>query len=61
MGADGAYPGGAAVAVVAGVGDVLDVEGVEHASPGVVVVVGFHDIFAAVVEVAVAEQEAEAA
>jgi hypothetical protein len=61
VGADGADPDGAAVAVVAGVVDVLHIERVEHAAPGVVVVVAFDDVFAAVVEVAVAEQEAEAA
>ena len=61
VGADGAYPGGAAVAVVAGIVDVLHVDGVKKAAPGVPGVVALHDVLAAVVEVAVAEQEAEAA
>ncbi len=39
----------------------LNIESIEHAAPGVAVVVAFDDIFAAVVEIAVAEQEAETA
>src|SRR5260370_492321 len=61
MHADGLYQDGTAVLVVAGVGDVLCVEGVEDAAPGVEVVVALEDVLAGVVESAVAEQEAEAA
>ncbi len=57
--AHGANPGRAAVAVVARIGNVLEVEGVEEATPGVQGVIGFDDVFAAVVEGAIAEQKAE--
>ena len=50
----------AAVAVVAGVVDVLRVERSEDAAPDVQRVVGFDNVLAAVVQFAVAEQEAEA-
>ena len=59
--ADGFDEDGAAVCVVAGVGDVLGVEGVEESAPGVEVVVGLEDVFAGVAEIAVAEKEALAA
>ena len=52
---------GAAVLVVAGVFDELGVEGVIEAPPGVERVVGFEDVFAGVVEVAISEEEAFAA
>ena len=51
----------AAIAVVAGAVDILRVERREDAAPHVQRVVGFHDVLAAVVQIAVAEQEAEAA
>jgi len=51
----------AAVAVVTGVGDVLEAGGEVDAAPGVDGVVSFENIFAAVGEVAVAEEESEAA
>ena len=47
--------------VVAGVVDVLRVESVVNAAPRVHVVVALEDVFARVVEVAIAEQEAKAA
>ena len=59
--ADGFDEDGAAVAVVAGVVDELDVEGVVGSAPGVGVVVALEDVFAGVAEVAVAEEEAFAA
>ncbi len=52
---------GAAVAVVAGVVDVLQAGRDVNAAPDVGCIVGFDDIFAAVVEIAIAEQKAEAA
>ena len=61
MHADGFDEDGAAVLVVAGVLDELGVEGVVEAAPGVEGVVGFEDVFAGVVEAAVAEEEAAAA
>ena len=61
MGAERGDEHGAAVAVVAGVIDVLQAGREVDAAPDVGCVVGLHDIFAAVVETAVAEQEAEAA
>ena len=54
-------PDRAAVAVVAGVVDALHVDGVIQAAPGVPVVVAFEDVFAAVVELAVAQQEPQPA
>ena len=50
-----------AILVVAGMVDVLEVERIEEAAPGVQVVVALQNIFAGVVELAVAEQESEAA
>ncbi len=61
MGAERGDEDGAAVAVVAGVVDVLQAGCEVDAAPDVDCVVGFQDIFAAVVEGAIAEQEAEAA
>ena len=61
MGAEGGDQDGAAVAVVAGIVDVLDAGGEINATPDVDGVVGLEDVFAAVVESAVAEQKAEAA
>ncbi len=52
---------GAAVAVVAGIVDVLQAGGEVNAAPDVGCIVGFDDIFAAIVEAAIAEQEAESA
>ena len=54
------HPGGATVAVVAGVVDVLHINGVKQAPPGVPVVVAFLDGLAPVVEIPVAEQKAKA-
>ena len=51
----------AAVAVVAGVVDVLQAGGEVDAAPDVDGVVGLENIFAAVVEMAVAEKESDAA
>jgi len=48
-----------AVLVVAGVVDVLQVERVVEAAPGVDVVVAFEDIFASVVQLTIAQEEAE--
>ena len=58
---DGLHEDRAAVCVVAGVGDVLDVEGVEETAPGVEVVVGLEDVLACVTEGAITEEEALAA
>ena len=61
MHADGFDEHGAAVLVVAGMIDELKVEGVVNSAPDMSVVVALEDVFAGVVEVAVAEQEAFAA
>ncbi len=50
-----------AILVVAGVVDVLQVERIVDASPRVQVVVALENVFAGVVQVAVAQEEAEAA
>ena len=59
MGTNGSDPCGASIAVVAGIGDVMHVYRVKEASPCMQGVVGFDDIFATVVEIAVAQKEAE--
>ncbi len=51
----------AAILVVAGVVDVLEIERVIDAAPGVQVVVALQNVFAGVVQFAVAEEKAEAA
>ena len=61
MGADGAYPGGAAVAVVAGTVDVLYIERVKHPAPAMPCVVALHNILAAVIQISVAQQESKPA
>ncbi len=61
VGAERRHEHRAAVAVVAGVDDVLQAGREINAAPHVHGVVRLHDIFAAVIESAVAEQEAEAA
>src|SRR5580693_1192808 len=58
--AEGRRKHGAAVAVVAGVDDVLRVESGEDATPHVKRVVSFDDVLAPIVQPAVAEQEADA-
>src|SRR5579863_4034146 len=60
MQAEGRSNQGAAVAVVAGVVDVLRVERREDSAPHVQRVVGFDNVLAPIVQFAVAEQEAEA-
>ena len=52
---------GAAIAIVAGIHDVLESEGRVGATPGVQRVIGFDDIFAAIVEAPVPEKKTEAA
>src|ERR1035437_2167460 len=59
VGTDGTDPGGAAVAVVARIFDVLDIGGVKHSTPRVPSVVAFDDILAAVVELTIAQQESK--
>ena len=61
VGAERGDEDGAAVAVVAGVDDVLQAGREIDAAPDVDGVVGLQNIFAAVVELAIAEQKAEAA
>src|ERR1035438_170857 len=53
-------PDGTAVAVVSRVNNVLDIDCVEQPAPRMPRVVALDDIFAAIVEFAVAEQKAEA-
>ena len=60
MGAEGGDDDGAAVAVVAGIVDVLHAGREIDSAPDVHGVVRLEDVFAAVVEVAVAEEESEA-
>ena len=60
VGAEGGRRPRAAVAVVAGIVDVLHAGGEINSAPDVHGVVGLEDIFAAVGEVAVAEEKAEA-
>jgi hypothetical protein len=52
---------GTAVAVIAGIGDVLKVERGKYAAPYVKRVVGFDDVLAAVVEAPVTEKKSFAA
>jgi len=54
-------PRGTAVTVITGVINVLHIDGVEHAAPGMPVVVALDNIFAAIVQIAIAEQKAESA
>ena len=61
VGAERGHQHRAAVAVVAGVDDMLQAGREIDAAPHMDRVVRLHDIFAAVIESAVAEQEAEAA
>jgi len=61
MHAQGANPGRAARCVVAGILDVLHIEGVEEPAPGMHGVVAFDNRLAAVAEIAVAQQEAQPA
>jgi hypothetical protein len=59
--AEGGDEDRAAVAVVAGIVDVLQAGSNVDAAPKVGSVVGLHNIFAAVVESAIAQEEAETA
>jgi len=59
MQAEGWREDRAAVAIVAGVVDVLRIERGEDAAPHVQRVIGFENVFAAIVQVAVAQQESE--
>jgi len=59
--AHGLDPDGAAVAVVAGIVDVLDIEGEEETLPGVPGVVALDNVLASIVQAAIAEQKTEAA
>jgi len=61
MQAEGWSKQGAAIAVISRVIDVLRVERGEDSAPHVQRVVGFDDVLAAIIQFAVAKQEAEAA
>src|ERR1035437_6845879 len=61
VGAERGDDDGATVAVIAGIGDVLHAGRQINTAPHVNGVIGLEDVFAAVVEVAVAEEESEAA
>jgi hypothetical protein len=61
MQAQGGRKHGAAVAIVTGVVYVLHVERCKNSAPYVQRVKGFHNVLAAIVQVAIAQQESDAA
>ena len=54
-------PRGTTVTVIAGVIDVLHIDRVEHAAPGMPVVIAFDNILPPVVEISIAQQESQSA